>query len=222
MVKSNTPSHRPIPWREAAYQARQRTQANTRERAKPRPVAPGTPVCKDRDEIAFQALLRREMRRLKQLRAQRVDAEPNLEAAAPASEPVEALHPDEIGLHWGESPVDLPTWDDPKEQCGLPWAASVLVLSSALLLVFNSFAIGKWAGEQPVTAYNGEFLDQASAYHARLKGLGLDAPLEAARSVWRGAKALTWADLGLAHEENEAAPPVAEQSHTDTKATTKS
>lgn len=211
MSKRQSPApriHRTVPQREAARLARERSTLYLREHPKPRPVAPGTPVRKDSDEIAFQALLRRELRRLKRLAARRSEAlqvpeaQPVVETARPTPEPIEH------GLHWGESPVDLPPWEDAREARGLSWTGSVLVISSALLLVFNSFAIGKWAGEQPVTAMNGALLAQASAYHTLLQGWGFDAPLEAARSVWRDAKALSWSDLGLGSGD------VAQQSQT--------
>lgn len=95
---------------------------------------------------------------------------------------------DQIGLQFGLSPVDLP--EDPLvEENGLRWMLSILALSSLLLVMFNSFAIDKWASQLETTTLTGPIKDASAQWHAAMQGFGLDTPLEAGRGMWLAAKA---------------------------------
>ena len=95
---------------------------------------------------------------------------------------------DQIGLQFGLSPVDLP--EDPLvEESGLRWMLSILALSSLLLVMFNSFAIDKWASQLETTTLTGPIKDASAQWHAAMQGFGLDTPLEVGRGMWLAAKA---------------------------------
>ena len=107
---------------------------------------------------------------------------------------------DVIGLEFGLSPVDLPE-DPASEQGAMRWMLIILALSSVLLALFNSFAIDKWARQLETTATTGPIKDAAAQWHGTMQSLGLDAPLEAGRSLWRDAKAARFAEEGDAAED---------------------
>lgn len=100
---------------------------------------------------------------------------------------------DQIGLEFGLSPVDLP--DDPAhDDGGVRWFLTILAVSSVLLVLFNSFAIDKWARQLETTATTGPIKDYAAQWHATMQSIGFDAPLEAGRALWRDAKAAKFGD----------------------------
>jgi hypothetical protein len=72
------------------------------------------------------------------------------------------------------------------------WVLSILAVSSALLIVFNSFAIDKWARQLDTTATTGPIKDAAARWHSAMQSLYLDVPLESGRWLWREAKAARW------------------------------
>ncbi|MGE3692378.1 MAG: hypothetical protein AB7F98_13465 [Novosphingobium sp.] len=131
-------------------------------------------------------------------------SEPREPSAAPVEVPADdvAIHPPQLhapgapvhdeGLEFGLSPVDLPADPAVGEGKGMGWFVKVLAMTSLLLVLFNSFAIDKWSRERPVTPLNSRVLITAQQFHAEMKGLHLDAPLEGMRSVWHGIKALQW------------------------------
>jgi hypothetical protein len=99
-----------------------------------------------------------------------------------------AEHHDQIGLQFGLSPVDLP--EDPAvDENGLRWMLSILAMSSLLLVMFNSFAIDKWARQLETTAITGPIKDASAQWHAVMQSFGLDIPLETGRGMWLAAKA---------------------------------
>ncbi|MFI4981944.1 MAG: hypothetical protein ACHQIO_16485, partial [Nevskiales bacterium] len=102
------------------------------------------------------------------------------------------VHRRDEGLEPGLSPVDLAPDASVREEAGLGWFIRILALSSVLLVLFNSFAIDKWAREQPVTRLNSQVLIAAHQLHGEMQSLHLDAPLEAMRSVWHGIKVVQW------------------------------
>lgn len=98
---------------------------------------------------------------------------------------------DQIGLQFGLSPVDLA--EDPAvDENGLRWMLSILVMSSLLLIMFNSFAIDKWARQLQTTAITGPIKDAAAQWHAAMQGFGFDTPLETGRGMWLAAKAASY------------------------------
>jgi len=101
-------------------------------------------------------------------------------------------HPHDEGLEFGLSPVDLDPDVRVREEAGLGWFIRILALSSVLLVLFNSFAIDKWAREQPVTKLNSQVLIAAHQLHAEMKSFHLDAPLEGLRSAWHGIRDARW------------------------------
>lgn len=108
-------------------------------------------------------------------------------------QPPEIVPPvEDIGLHFGESPVDLAADPALDEGNGLRWTSGVLVLTSVLLIAFNSFAIDKWAKELPISETSARVKMAADGLHGTLHALHLDAPLETGRSAWRWAMALRW------------------------------
>lgn len=123
-----------------------------------------------------------------------VEAPPAHESSAPAepaaveSAPA-AVHDEE--LPHGLSPVDLPVPEE-GEQPGLGWMAQILVLSSLLLVLFNSFAIDKWARSLPVNEYSGQIIDGAAAWHGMMDRIDFNLPLETGRSAWHWVKELQW------------------------------
>ena len=122
-----------------------------------------------------------------------VMAEP---ATATAIHPVEphvpSHHPHDDGLEFGLSPVDLAPDALVREEAGLGWFVRILAFTSVLLVLFNSFAIDKWAREQPVTRLNSDVLIAAHRLHAEMKSVHLDAPLEGLRSVWHEVRDARW------------------------------
>lgn len=94
---------------------------------------------------------------------------------------------DQIGLEFGLSPVDLPE-DTVADTGGVRWFLTVIAVSSVLLAAFNSFAIDKWARQLETTATTGPIKDAAARWHETMQSFGLDAPLEAGRSLWKDAK----------------------------------
>lgn len=101
-------------------------------------------------------------------------------------------HPHDDGLEFGLSPVDLAPDALVREEAGLGWFVRILAFSSVMLVLLNSFAIDKWAREQPVTRLNSEVLIAAHQLHAEMKSVHLDAPLEGLRSVWHGIRDARW------------------------------
>ena len=95
---------------------------------------------------------------------------------------------DQIGLEFGLSPVDLPE-DAANDEGGIRWMLTLLAVSSLLLVMFNSFAIDKWARQLETTATTGPIKDAAAQWHTSMQGFGLDVPLETGRELWRDAKA---------------------------------
>lgn len=100
-----------------------------------------------------------------------------------------AVHDEELAH--GLSPVDLPV-PETGEQPGLGWTAGILILSSLLLMLFNSFAIDKWARSLPVNEQNSRVIDAAAAWHGMMGSVDLNLPLETGRSAWHWAKDLQW------------------------------
>ena len=99
----------------------------------------------------------------------------------------EEVDHDVIGLAFGLSPVDI-VEDPDADENGLRWVLVILAVSSLLLAMFNSFAIDKWARQLETTATTGPIKDAAARWHGTMQSLGLDAPLEAGRALWKDAK----------------------------------
>lgn len=142
-------------------------------------------------------------------------AEPQSEGPAgdvtihPVEPHVPSVHPHDAGLEFGLSPVDLAPDASVREEAGLGWFIRILALSSVLLVLFNSFAIDKWAREQPVTRLNSQVLIAAHQFHAEMQSFHLDAPLEGMRSVWHGIREAKWPGSADSGEKAGAAnPPV--------------
>jgi hypothetical protein len=111
---------------------------------------------------------------------------------------------DQIGLEFGLSPVDLPD-DTANDEGGMRWMVTLLAVSSLLLVMFNSFAIDKWARQLETTATTGPIKDAAAQWHSAMQGFGLDVPLETGRALWRDAKAARFGE-GENDPAQEAAP----------------
>lgn len=122
-----------------------------------------------------------------------VPAEPPAKAAAVAQED---------DLPHGLSPVDLLVPAE-GEQPGLGWMTQVIVLSSLLLVLFNSFAIDKWARSLPVNEYSGQIIDAADGWHRAMDSIDFNLPLETGRSAWHWVKDLQWPGAG---EEDAGTP----------------
>ncbi len=103
-----------------------------------------------------------------------------------------SAHPHDDGLEFGLSPVDLAPDASVREEAGFGWFVRILASSSVLLVLFNSFAIDKWAREQPVTKLNSQVLIAAHQLHDGMMSIHLDAPLEGMRSIWHNIKAVQW------------------------------
>lgn len=114
---------------------------------------------------------------------------------------------DQIGLEFGLSPVDLPE-DTATEEGGFRWMLTILAVSSLLLVMFNSFAIDKWARQLETTATTGPIKDAAAQWHTSMQGFGLDMPLETGRALWRDAKAAQFSEDES--DPAQEAPPEAE------------
>jgi hypothetical protein len=118
-----------------------------------------------------------------------------VEAATPAPVPApdgispQVAHFDD--LPWGECPADLPV-PETGERPGLGWMTQLIVISSLLLVLFNSFAVDKWARSLPVTEYSGQIIDAADAWHGMMDNFDLNLPLETGRTAWQWVKALQW------------------------------
>ena len=117
----------------------------------------------------------------------------------PATPAQNAVDHDEIGLEFGLSPIDL-VEDPDADENGLGWMIWILILSSILLAMFNSFAIDKWARQLETTATTGPIKDAAAKWHGTMQSIGLDIPLEAGRELWRDAKEATFGDDGEASD----------------------
>ena len=94
---------------------------------------------------------------------------------------------DSLGLALGESPVDLPGAAR-DEAGGLRWASAILVMTSPLLLVFNSHAIDNWARQLPVNPWSGPVIDAAIGWHATMQRIGFAAPVDVGRAGWKQLK----------------------------------
>ena len=94
-------------------------------------------------------------------------------------------------LAHGLSPVDLPV-PEGGEQPGLGWMAGIIITTSLLLALFNSFAIDKWARALPVSEHSGQIMDAAAAWHGAMDRIDFNLPLETGRSAWHWVKALQW------------------------------
>ena len=68
------------------------------------------------------------------------------------------------------------------------WAASILAVSSPLLLLFNSHAIDNWARQLPVTNLSAPVIDAATRWHATMQRVGFAAPVDAGRAGWKRVK----------------------------------
>jgi hypothetical protein len=129
------------------------------------------------------------------------EAPPQLVAAQPLSEP--APHFDDLA--WGECPADLPV-PEGGERPGLGWMTQVIVISTLLLLLFNSFAVDKWARSLPVTEQSGQIVDAADRWHSLMGRLYLNWPLETGRTAWHWLKDLQWPDQAQAGDADQSAP----------------
>ncbi len=94
---------------------------------------------------------------------------------------------DDHGLAHGECPADLPGAAQ-TEAGGVRWAASILAVSSPLLLLFNSHAIDNWARQLPVNSWSAPVIDAATRWHATMQRIGLAAPVDAGRAGWKRVK----------------------------------
>lgn len=111
--------------------------------------------------------------------------------ATVATIPAVASPPHDEELPHGLSPVDLPV-PETGEQPGLGWTSGILILTSLLLMLFNSFAIDKWARSLPVNEQSGQVVDAAAAWHGMMGQIDFNLPLETGRSGWHWVKALQW------------------------------
>lgn len=118
----------------------------------------------------------------------------------PAKTHAPGVQPHDEGLEFGLSPVDLAPEEKVREEAGFGWFVRILGFTSVLLLLFNSFAIDKWSRERPVTPLNSQVLIAAQQFHASMKAMHLDAPLEGMRSAWRKVKAAQWPGSASAGE----------------------
>ena len=120
-------------------------------------------------------------------------------AKAAIKAPATDAHVDD--LPWGESPADLPL-PETGEQPGLGWMAQVLVLTSVLLVLLNSFAVDKWARSLPVNAYSGRIIDAADAWHGAMDRIHFNWPLETGRTGWHWLKAQNWPGAAVTEEDS--------------------
>lgn len=130
------------------------------------------------------------------------DPAPTIAATAPAA-PEPAAPAD---MAHGLSPVDLPE-PEGGERDGLGWMTSIILLSSVLLLLFNSFAIDKWARALTPSTQNIQIVDAATAWHTTMQRFGLTVPLESGRSAYHWVRDRAWPGAG---GEDDAVPTVAD------------
>lgn len=90
-----------------------------------------------------------------------------------------------MSLPWGDSPIDLPdeTPGAARATSRPLWSLAVVVLSSALLVAFNSHALKNWADQLPVTETNGRIADAIGAWYATTDRLGLTALVNASQQA---------------------------------------
>lgn len=89
---------------------------------------------------------------------------------------------------------------------GLSWMARILLISSLSLLLFNSFAIDKWARALPVTQLTGRIVDAAAAWHAAMDRIDFNLPLETGRIAWHWVKDLQWPSGDEPSPQNQDTP----------------
>jgi hypothetical protein len=87
--------------------------------------------------------------------------------------------PNEDGLPWGESPIDLADEASPTLQNGWRWTWGVLISSSLALALFNSHAIANWADQLPPNDLTAPIVMAADAWHDQAGRLGLNAMVDA-------------------------------------------
>jgi len=101
------------------------------------------------------------------------------------------------GLPWHDSPVDI-AGDEPRaappsnDLAGLGWTAHVLILSSFLLVAFNSHAIANWANQLPITTSTAPAVTAARQWHETASHLGLNAIVDFVEREANAFRAMRW------------------------------
>ena len=94
--------------------------------------------------------------------------------------------PDSLGLTHTSSPVDLPEPAVPLPHDGLKWTTTVILVSSAFLLIFNAHALRAWAYELNPTDTTARVVSASETWYDWTSKAYVNRPVEGLHHWWRG------------------------------------